>query len=176
MTLRSHSASVLTRLVRGALAVAALTLLLGSAGCASPAEPKSFELDYATGSIPPPSNYRYTVRGSVIGDRIEVRYELAYLYREGMTAEELEQLGYSTGDDIVWTGTLTGEQARAWLDVIRATTFRDPPQEAAPGADNLEVTVDGRTGEPVNRDDWERVAGELDAYARREIGHSRPTR
>ena len=138
-----------------------------------------FVLEYRTGTIPPPYNYAYRVEGArQEGGDLDVTYELTYRYRDEISGEELEAQGYSADDDIEWSTTLAGAEADAWLDLAAATELLEDPDEPPPGADYISVTLvfaDGteRSGEPLNRDEWEALAAELDVRAREALDHPR---
>lgn len=154
-------------------------LLVTACGPAAPVGPVGFSLDYATGSIPPPYNYRYTIDVVFDDAGAQVVYELEYLHRAKMSEEELRELGYSTRDDIRWRGGFDAEVADRWRDVARNGRLTGSA-EPAPGADSMLVRVsDGgeafRAGVPLDRGPWQDIAREVDRAARQELDHERPT-
>jgi hypothetical protein len=149
------------------------------AGCsaAPAAEPQGFRIEHATGSIPPPYNHRYVIDASFRDEGVDVGYMLTYLYREGMTDQELVDAGYGPTDDISWTGRFGAEQANAWRAAARDAALGSPP-EPMPGTDTFTVTVREardclRQGHPADRTVWLQVAREIDQAARAELGHPR---
>lgn len=138
----------------------------------------SFVLEYATGSIPPPYNYGYRIEGRRQGDRLDLMYALTYRHRDGISAEELAEKGYSSADDIEWSTSMTGDGSRAWLEAAARSEPRAGAQPQAPGSDSIQLTVsftDGsqRSGEPTNRKVLQELASGLDRQARAAIGHPR---
>jgi hypothetical protein len=164
------------RLLLGGLSPFVLIL-----GCVVPeVEPTRFSVEYATGSIPPPFNHIYTLSGMFEGSDLAVRYELRYRFREGMTAAELAEQGYSEDDDIVWEGRLTPIQAQAWRSLIAETRVgpSDPPM---PGSDSFLVAIEftnssQANGLPNDRERWEAMVDAIDRHAHAETGAPRPSR
>ena len=164
----------LTRLAVGLLAA----LLVAACGPAAPLGPLGFSLDYATGSIPPPYNHRYTIDVAFDDDGAQVVYELEYLHRDKMSEDELRELGYSTRDDIRWRGRFDEEVAERWREVARNGGLTGSA-EPAPGADSMLVRVSDsgeafRAGVPLERGPWQEIAREVDQAARQELDHDRP--
>lgn len=165
------------RAVVSLLAAMLAVSLVAACGPAAPVGPLGFSLDYATGSIPPPYNYRYTIDVVFHDEGAQVVYELEYLHRDKMSEAELRELGYSTRDDIRWRGGFQEEVAERWRDVARnaeMTGSAEPP----PGADTMLVRVsDGgqafRAGVPLDRTPWQDIAQEVDQAARIELDHER---
>lgn len=174
-TARGRSADVRRTLAFG-LAIA-IALLVGCS--APPAGERSFRIEYATGAIPPPYNYQYTVEAIFTSSGIEVTYSLTYPYREGMSDEQLGALGYSRDDAIEWRGEFGADVADAWRELARRAVLVALAARP-PGADHLLVSIDrtdgtSLAGAPAEREQWMAVAAAVDAAARAELGGTRQT-
>ena len=113
------------------LSAALLVPILALVTCAGPSRvPASVAVDYATGSIPPPFNHTFALSGHFEGSDLVVRYEVQYLFREGMSSEDLAAQGYSEDDDLLWEGRLTGADADALANDHRREPHRAHPATA----------------------------------------------
>ncbi len=150
--------------------VGLLLAVLVACGPTPVAGPLGFNIDYATGSIPPPFNYQYTIDVTFDEEGAQVTYLLEYLFRENVSQAELTAHGYTGADDISWSGTFEPAVAGRW----RATAQTSPLTangEPLPGADSMLVRVSDnedrfRAGVPVEREPWEDIAREVDQAAR----------
>ncbi len=164
-----------TRTVRlialtGALVVAACTQGAAPAPAtpspAASAHAQSFEVDYDSGSIPPPANDQYLLTGSFSSDgaTLAVHYLLTY--------------SSSAKDDIDWSGTLTGDSAARWQTLVGGTVL-GPIPPLLPGSPSFTVTItpyqggSSGGGVPTNRDAWQALIDAVDQQARAELGKPR---
>ncbi len=144
-----------------ALALLACVVL---AACETPPTPAashlSFTVVYDSGSIPPPANHSYLLSGEFRPDgSLALSYTLTYRYRQGMTDQQLAAAGYSSHDDIFWSGTLTPADAASWRTLVGETHVTPPPTNPPPGSDTFLVALIRSDvtdeGVPQNRTDWE---------------------
>ena len=161
-----------------ALALAATLCACTAATQASPTPPfRGFSVGFETGSVPPPFNYTYTLDGTFQPDGLSVHYVLQYRFRDQATRDEITSQGYTTHDDIDWTGLLTGPALETWRSLVAATTL-EPIPPLAPGSDSFSVSLTPQTGDvqvgvPVNRDVWQTAITAVDKQARKETGATR---
>ena len=94
----------------------------------------SFSAGYDSGSVPPPFNYTYALDGTFGADALDVHYVLIYRYRDQVTLKEITSQGYTTHDDIDWTGRLTGATLDTWRSLVGGTTL-GPIPPLVPGAE-----------------------------------------
>ncbi len=73
------------------------------------------KISYQTIQLPPPHAFAYTLELVFKPKKLEIKYNLEFLNREEVTAEELEEEGYSDNDDFSWSGEL-GE---AWVNDLQ---------------------------------------------------------
>jgi hypothetical protein len=142
------------------------------------ADPKSFLIEYATGSIPPPYNYAYRLEGRFEGEEVLVIYVLTYRYRNGLASSRLASSGYSDSDDLSWTGRLHGGPVTQWRTLLTEARLIAPEIAPAPGSDSFVVTVVDsggaeRHGAPQTRDPWKPLITAIDQQARAETHHPR---
>lgn len=135
-----------------------------------------FEVQFQTGSIPPPFNYIYQLQVAFNADAMEVTYQVQYQFRDGMSDAELAAQGYSKNDDVDWTGHIVGEDVARWRAVLAVPLGPIPPQ--LPGSDSFTATIhydDGpdEFGVPTNRADWQVLIDAIDRQARTETGNPR---
>ena len=165
------------------LRIATVVLLAALAACnaapqASPTPPfRGFSVGFETGSVPPPFNYTYTLDGTFQPAGLSVHYVLQYRFRDQATPDEITSQGYTTHDDIDWTGLLTGQTLDTWRSLVAATQL-GPIPPLAPGSDSFSVSLTPQTGDvqvgvPVNRDAWQTAITAVDKQARRETGATR---
>jgi hypothetical protein len=166
-----------TRARRQVVGLVLAVMLLVACGPAPVAGPLGFNIDYATGSIPPPFNYQYTIDVAFDEAGAQVTYLLEYLYRENISEAELTAHGYTGEDDISWSGTFEPDVAGRWREIARSSALT-ADGEPLPGADSMLVRVSDnedrfRAGVPVDRGPWEEIAREVDEAARQALGIER---
>lgn len=166
-------------LLRFALLALVATLSACTATTAASPTPAyhGFSVGFETGSVPPPFNYTYTLDGIFQPDGLSVHYVLKYRFRDQATKAEITSQGYTTHDDIDWTGQLTGQALETWRTLIAATKL-GPIPPLAPGADSFNVSLAPPTGDPdvgvpENRDAWQSAITAVDKQARAATGATR---
>lgn len=137
----------------------------------------SFSAGYDSGSVPPPFNYTYALDGTFGADALDVHYVLIYRYRDQVTLKEITSQGYTTHDDIDWTGRLTGATLDTWRSLVGGTTL-GPIPPLVPGANSFSVTLTPpngapQVGVPMNCDAWQSSIAAIDKQARAETGATR---
>jgi hypothetical protein len=136
-----------------------------------------FSVGADTGSVPPPFNYTYTLDGTFQTYALSVHYVLTYQFRDQVTPDQVTSQGYTSHDNIDWSGRLTGGALDTWRTLL-AQTKLGPIPPLAPGSESFSVTLTPQTGEPQvgvpeNRDAWQAAITALDKQARAETGATR---
>ena len=161
------------------LAGLALLLVLSACGDDGPAKPSAelttVTLVYESGSIAPPYNHNWTMIAQLSGASRTIDYRLTYRYRTAATV-----LPPNADTDLAYNAPI-GDLAARFAALAAETTFvkesKDEPRRV--GADTFNVAFNSsggsiRSGKPVNRDAWLKLAAEVDALARKAGGRTAP--
>jgi len=103
-------------------------------------------VSFQTQQVPPPYAYRAVMQLHTTSSAIKVDFELSYYGREQLTEEELIAEGFSSEDDVTWSGHLN----ECWLSTINKLSefqFAEEPD----GETYLHIEVDSsHDGFPEN--------------------------
>ncbi|MFY0605418.1 MAG: hypothetical protein JXR10_01815 [Cyclobacteriaceae bacterium] len=64
------------------------------------------KISYQTLQLPPPHAFAYTLELDFQPQKLGIKYDLEFLNREEVSAEELEEEGYTENDNFSWSGEL----------------------------------------------------------------------
>lgn len=122
---------------------------------------RDLNISFLTLQVPPPFAHGYTMTIYKKGKAWEIKFQLEYLQRESLEEEEILDEGFTGDDDFQWTGKLPEVWVQALDDLLKESTYvTDQPAEA-PNHLFLEYVNNGKSGFPVNFQDWEYVLEEL---------------
>ena len=122
---------------------------------------RDLSISFLTQQVPPPFAHGYTLSIYQQGKVWEIKFQLEYLQRESLEEEEILEEGFSGNDDFEWTGKLP----EVWVQVLdkwlKASAFgAEQPKEACNHL-FVEYTNNGKSGFPMNFQEWEYVLEEL---------------
>lgn len=92
----------------------------------------SITITSTTQNQPAPYAYTQVFGLSVQGHSLTVSFEMKYLDRDELSADEIYDEGFTEQDDYTWTGQLGGTWVDEYLKVIERTTYRKSPAKDQP--------------------------------------------
>jgi hypothetical protein len=124
----------------------------------------TFEAKYETApGVPPPYCHYYILKARVTPEGIDTRFDWVYHNREDLTAEEIEDEGFTANDDFAWQGKLS----KNWLPPLEKLLRKTKQTTAAENDDTPYLELDFRTteggfnGTPDRLDEWTYLLQEL---------------
>ncbi len=110
-------------------------------------------VSYQTLQLPPPYSFAYTLDLSFDDDAVVVKFEQEYLNRDTLSEEEILNEGFTTNDDISWSGTL----GKVWADHF-SKLFEDVQLQDESDEERLYIHMavgNGKPGMVIDTDFWE---------------------
>ena len=129
------------------------------------------DIDYRTGSVPPPYNYELTLQVEVGADAATADYALTYLYRDALSDDGTEPVDA----DVQWSGAVDAATADLARGLVADPALTGTVDENAVGGDSWDVSVtadgeDAQTGVPADPDRYRALICAVDAQARQAPG------
>ncbi len=122
---------------------------------------RDLNISFLTLQVPPPFAHGYTMTISKKGKAWEIKFQLEYLQRESLEEEEILEEGFTGDDDFQWAGGLPEVWVQAIDRLLQETTYVPDQPIEAPNHLFLEYVNNGKSGFPVNFQEWEYVLEEL---------------
>jgi hypothetical protein len=129
------------------------------------------DVDYRSGSVPPPYNYELTLHVEVGGDAATADYALTYRYRDALPDDSTEPVD----EDVQWSGAVDDATADLARGLVADPALTGTVDENAVGGDSWDVSVtpdgeDAQTGVPADPDRYRALICAVDAQARQAPG------
>lgn len=112
--------------------------------------------------IPPPFSHQILLETKPSGKGIEVDFQIAYIYREELSEEEIIEEGFTLNDDYAWKGLLDMPWIAPLQNLLTQTPNRFNNKALEEEQSFLEISVNNQhTGTPQNQEEWEYFLQEL---------------
>ncbi len=122
------------------------------------------EIDYDSGSIPPPFSHHFKLRLSFEKNFLNTSLDMHYTHREELSDEEILDEGFTLEDDHHWVGELH----HAWVNPIKKCYIdskwsNKKLEEDEGGIKVLAKDSHGKISRtvPLNQDDWKYLAQDI---------------
>lgn len=124
---------------------------------------QQLEIKFETADIlPPPFSHQILLTLAFKQDFIDIKFEIAYTYREELSDEEILEEGFSGDDDLAWAGELSNAWKEPILALIAKTSDKFNTKALEEEQNFIEISVNKTiTGHPINQQDWEYLLQEL---------------
>ncbi len=124
---------------------------------------KTIEIKFETADIvPPPFSHQILLRAEITPAGVQVDFQIAYIYREELTEEEIVEEGFTLNDDYAWKGTLHNGWVRPLQNLVQQTPTRYNDKALEESLNFLEINLNNqKSGRPHNIEDWEYLLQEL---------------
>ncbi|WP_226388996.1 hypothetical protein [Penaeicola halotolerans] len=124
------------------------------------------DVDYSTGSIPPPYAFGYKLRLVFEKKFVNVSFDMTYTDREELTEEEILDEGFTLEDDFKWTGELPLIWEQELRKIYGKTNWPNNQTKAESEEPFLKIMAKDKHDKtyravPANKEEWEYLLQEL---------------
>ncbi len=126
--------------------------------------------------VPPPYAHAYKISfsknnsesNSENSNELKVSFEIEYIFREGLSIEEIIAENFSENDDYHWEGTLPAVWLSEMEDFLEKTTYQKEV------INDLYLKINDSKKTPENLEEWQYFVQELVQAIYEKAGHSLP--